>query len=227
VLAGGANLRIGGPKVGKSSLSTSWIAAWSRGEREFLGRGLVGSCPPVALCWVDQGLNDCARMLNTVGLLRLDGLVPPLTALWHAGRPLRLDPEGVEELAQWGEKHPGGLLIVDSFAVACRVLGLEEASGEFAAPFIELAEALEPFGVTLVVIHHASKGRAGDGPAMASRGSTALPAAASQIMSIDRVSPHNPGDRRQMLQAEGRVGPAVLLLIEREGADWPCHGCGY
>ena len=47
-------------------------------------------------------------MLNAVGLLRPDGLAPPLTALWHAGRPLHLDPEGVEELAQWAEKHPGG-----------------------------------------------------------------------------------------------------------------------
>ena len=226
VLAGCANLWVGGPKAGKSSLWASWIAAWSRGATEFLGRPLVGQCPPVALCWVDQGQNDCARMLNAVGLLRPDGLAPPLTALWHAGRPLHLDPEGVEELAQWGEKHPGGLLIVDSFAAATRPLALEEASGEFAAPFIELAEALEPFGVTLVVIHHASKGRAGEGPAMASRGSTALPAAASQIVAIARVSPQNPGDRRLMLQAEGRGGPAVHLLIERQGADWTCHGSG-
>jgi hypothetical protein len=59
---------------------------------------------------------------------------------------------------------------------------------------------------------------------MASRGSTALPAAASQIVSIARVSPQNPGDRRLMLQAEGRDGPAVDLLIERQGADWTCHG---
>jgi len=226
VLAGCANLWIGGPKVGKSSLWASWIAAWSRGEKEFLGRELVGQCPPVALAWTDQGQNDCARMLNAVGLLRPDGLAPPLTALWHAGQPAHLDPEGVEELAQWAEKHHGGLLLVDSFAAATRPLALEEASGEFAAPFIELAEALEPFGVTLVVIHHSSKGRAGEGPAMASRGSTALPAAASQIVSIARVSPQNPGDRRLMLQAEGRGGPAVHLLIERQGADWTCHGSG-
>jgi hypothetical protein len=227
VLAGCPNLWIGGPKVGKSSLWTSWIAAWSKGERNFLGHELVGPCPPVALAWTDQPERDSARMLSAVGLLQPDGsLAPPLTALWTAGRPLHLDPEGIEELAQWAEKHPGGLLILDSFAAACRVLALEEASGEFAAPFIELAEALEPFGVTLVAIHHSSKGRASEGPAMASRGSTALPAAASQIVSIARVSPQNPGDRRLMLQAEGRGGPAVYLLIERQGADWACHGRG-
>ncbi len=226
VLAGCPNLWIGGPKVGKSSLWTSWIAAWSRGEREFLGRELVGPCPPVALAWTDQPRNDSGRMLDAVGLLRPDGLAPPLKALWTSGEPLHLDPEGVEELAQWAEKNPAGLVIVDSFAAATRPLGLEEASGEFAAPFIELAEALEPFAITLVVIHHSSKGRAGEGPAMASRGSTALPAAASQIVSIARVSPQNPGDRRLMLQAEGRGGPAVHLLIERQGAAWSCHGSG-
>jgi hypothetical protein len=227
VLAGCPNLWIGGPKAGKSSLGTSWIAAWSRGEGEFLGRGLVGPCPPVALAWTDQPERDSARMLSAVGLLQPDGsLAPPLTALWTSGRPLHLDPEGIEELALWAERHPGGLLILDSFAAACRVLALEEASGEFAAPFIELAEALEPFAITLVVIHHASKARAGEGPAMASRGSTALPAAASQIVSLARVSPQNPGDRRLMLQAEGRGGPAVHLLIERQGADWTLHSSG-
>jgi hypothetical protein len=227
LLAGCPNMLIGGTKTGKTTLVASWIATWTRGAREFLGRELVGACPPVALCWVDQPERDSARMLAAAGLLKPDGsLAPPITALWTSGRPLHLDPEGVEALANWGEKHPGGLLILDSYAAATRTLALEEASGEFAAPFIELAEALEPFGITLVLIHHASKGRAGEGPAMASRGSTALPAAASQIVAISRVSPSNPADRRLLLQAEGRGGPAVHMLIEREGDAWTCHGSG-
>jgi len=227
LLAGCPNLLVGGPKCGKTTMVASWIAAWSRGAREFLGRELVGACPPVALCWVDQPERDSARMLAAAGLLKPDGrLAPPITVLWTHGRHLHLDPEGVEELAKWGEKHPGGLLILDSYAAATRTLALEEASGEFAAPFIELAEALEPFAITLVVIHHASKGRASEGPAMASRGSTALPAAASQIVAIARVSPSNPSDRRLLLQAEGRGGPAVHMLIERQGDVWTCHGSG-
>lgn len=227
LLAGCPNLLVGGPKCCKTTMVASWIAAWSRGAREFLGRELVGACPPVALCWVDQPERDSARMLAAAGLLKPDGsLAPPITALWTSGRALHLDPEGVEELANWGEEHPGGVLIVDSYAAATRTLALEEASGEFASPFIELAEALEPFGITLVLVHHASKGRAGEGPAMASRGSTALPAAASQIVAIARVSPQNPADRRLLLQAEGRGGPAVHMLIERHGDGWICHGTG-
>lgn len=228
VLSGCVNLWVAAPKVGKSSLWAAWIAAWARGAQEFLGRPLVGPCPPVALMWTDQPERDSARMLGAAGLLRPDGclLNPPITLLRTAGRPLHLDPEGVEEIAVWGEKHPGGLLVLDSYAATVRTLGLEEASAEFAGPLQEVLEAVEPFGITSVVIHHSSKGRTGEGPAMASRGSTALPAVASQILAIARVSPQNPADRRLLLQAEGRGGPAVHMLIEREGDGWRCHGSG-
>lgn len=228
VLSGCVNLWVAAPKVGKSSLWAAWIAAWARGAPEFLGRPLVGPCPPVALMWTDQPERDSARMLGAAGLLRPDGclLNPPITLLRTAGRPLHLDPEGVEELAVWGEKHPGGLLVLDSYAAAVRPLGLEEASAEFAGPLQEVLEAVEPFGITTVLIHHSSKGRAGEGPAMASRGSTALPATASQILALARVSPQNPADRRLLLQAEGRGGPALHMLIEREGDRWICHGSG-
>jgi hypothetical protein len=151
---------------------------------------------------------------------------PPITSLRTAGRPLHLDPEGVEELAVWGEKHPGGLLVLDSYAAAVRPLGLEEASAEFAGPLQEVLEAVEPFNITTLVVHHSSKGRASEGPAMASRGSTALPAVASQILALARVSPQNPADRRLLLQAEGRGGPAVHMLVERKEDCWICHGSG-
>jgi len=228
VLSGCVNLWVAAPKVGKSSLWAAWSGAWARGAPEFLGRPLVGPCPPVALQWTDQPERDSARMLGAAGLLRPDGclLNPPITLLRTAGRPLHLDPEGVEELAVWGEKHPGGLLVLDSYAAAVRPLGLEESSAEFAGPLQEVLEAVEPFGITTLVVHHSSKGRAGEGPAMASRGSTALPAAASQIVAIARVSPQNPADRRLLLQAEGRGGPALHMLIERHGDGWVCHGSG-
>ena len=228
VLSGCVNLWVAAPKVGKSSLWAAWIAAWARGSAEFLGRPLVGPCPPVALMWTDQPERDSARMLGAAGLLRPDGclLNPPITLLRTAGRPLHLDPEGVEELAAWGAEHPGGLLVLDSYAAAVRPLGLEEASAEFAGPLQEVLEAVEPFALTTLVVHNSSKGRAGEGPAMASRGSTALPAAASQIVAIARVSPQNPADRRLLLQAEGRGGPAVHMLIERDGDSWICHGSG-
>jgi hypothetical protein len=223
-----AHLLVAPPKVGKSSLGLGLVAAWHRGESTFLDRRLIGPCPPVILCWPDQGEQDCARMIRAAGLLAADGglLSPPLVALFHAGRPIHLDPEGIERLTELVSHHDEPLVILDSYSAATRPLGLEEASAEFAMPLVELIEAIEPYRATLLVIHHAGKARAAESPTSASRGSTALPAAASQVLSLVRVSPQNRADRRLMLAAEGRGGPQEHLLIERQGDDWICHGSG-
>lgn len=223
-----AHLFVAPPKIGKSSMGLALVAAWNRGEATFLDRRLIGPCPPVILCWPDQGEQDCARMIRSAGLLAADGglLSPPLVALFHAGRPIHLDPDGIERLAELVSQHPGALVIVDSYSAATRPLGLEEASAEFAMPLVELIEALEPYRTTLLVIHHAGKARSSESPTSASRGSTALPAAASQILSLAKVSPQNRADRRLMLSAEGRGGPQEHLLIERQGDKWICHGSG-
>jgi hypothetical protein len=223
-----AHLFVAAPKIGKSSMGLALVSAWHRGEPTFLDRKLIGSCPPVILAWPDQGEQDCARMIHNAGLLAPDGglLSPPLVALFHAGRPLHLDPEGIERLVDLVRRHPGALVIVDSYSAATRPLGLEEASAEFAMPLVELTEALEPHAATLLVIHHAGKARAGESPTSASRGSTALPAAASQVLSLARANPLNRADRRLILAAEGRGGPQEHLIIERNGDEWVCHGSG-
>ncbi len=94
-------------------------------------------------------------------------------------------------------------------------------------PINDLMEALEPHGATVVAIHHASKGRSGESATLASRGSTALPAAASQIISLGRVATGRPGepqDRRLVLKTEGRAGMPQHLLIERTEEGWISHG---
>jgi hypothetical protein len=223
-----AHLLVAPPKVGKSSLGLALVAAWHRREPTFLDRRLMGVCPPVILAWPDQGEQDCARMIRSAGLLGVDGglLSPPLVALFHAGRPIHLDPEGIERLVEEVRPHPGALVILDSYSAATRLLGLEEASAEFAMPLVGLMEALEPHQATLLVIHHAGKARSAESPTSASRGSTALPAAASQVLSLARVNSQNRADRRLMLSAEGRGGPQEHLLIERQGDKWICHGSG-
>lgn len=223
-----AHLLVAAPKIGKSSLGLALVAAWHRGEPCFLDQRLIGPCPPVILCWPDQGEQDCARMIGAAGLLAADGglLSPPLVALFHAGRPIHLDPEGIERLVDLASRHKGSLLILDSYSAATRPLGLEEASAEFAMPMVELIEALEPHQATLLVIHHAGKARSGESPTSASRGSTALPAAASQVLSLAKANPQSHADRRLMLSAEGRGGPQEHLLIERQGDEWICHGSG-
>jgi hypothetical protein len=226
LLAGSSHLLIALPKVGKSALLLGLIAAWSRGQ-SLLGRSFTAPCPEVLLAWPDQGEGDVARMLAAAGLLEANGhLRPPIAALWHAGRPLHLDDEGIATLAEEAAQRPGCLVVVDSYAAATRPLGLEEADAAFAGPLQALIEELDPTGATLLVVHHAGKGRAGEGPAALSRGSTALPAVPSMLLALAKANPADREDRRLLLHVEGRGGPPETLAIQRDEDRWTCCGTG-
>ena len=118
-------------------------------------------------------------------------------------------------------------MLVDSIAAVTGPLGIDENSAELAEPIRDLMEAIEPHGATVLAIHHASKGRAGESPTLASRGSTALPAVASQIINLARIASSNPGapsDRRIVVKTDGRAGEPQHLLIERTEQGWISHG---
>ncbi len=232
IIGGTLNLLVSLPKVGKTSFLLAWIAAWHRGQMAFLDRALIGSCPPVLIVGTDQPMADWGRMMQPLELLsstsRTRGKIqPPIVALFHAGRPLHLDPEGIERIASFAREHPELLIVVDSLAACMRPLGIAEESADFAGPIGDLMEAVEPFGATVVAIHHSNKGRASESATMASSGSTALPAVASQIIKLSRLANGQPcaTDRRLVIETEGRGGMPLRLLIERtEAGDWISHG---
>jgi hypothetical protein len=233
VIAGTLNLMVSLPKIGKTSLLLAWIAAWHRGDPHFLGRELAGSCPPVLIVGTDQPKADWARMMRPLGLLSTNEagtrgrLQPPIIALAHAGQPIHLDPEGIERITTIAKQYPGLLVVVDAIAACMRPLGIAEESADFAGPIGDLMEAVEPHGATVVAIHHSNKGRAGESATLASRGSTALPATASQIIKLGWVQSNQPSsaDRRVVVEAEGRGGLPVRMLIERdESGSWTSHG---
>ncbi len=214
VMPGRLNLLIALPKQGKTSLVLAWIAAHHRNEPAFLDRTLHGPCPPVLLVGTDQGSKDWGQMLVQASLAEQQGskvrIVAPLVALHHAGAPLHLDHEGIDRIAAYAQEHPGLLIIIDSFSACVAPLGLKEESPQIAEPIHDLMEQLEPHGATVVLIHHAGKGRAGEGASLASRGSTALPAVASQTIKLGPASA-NPSDPRKLLTTEGRGGSRLRL----------------
>ena len=224
ILKGCLNLLVALPKQGKTSLVVALIAAWHYGAGAFLDRPLLGPCPPVLVIGTDQGQADWGRLLQPAGLVDADGrILPPIVMLAHAGRPVHLNPEGIDLIAEQAQQMPGLLVVIDSLAACIAPLGLKEESPEVAMPVVELMEQLEPHGATVILIHHASKGRAGEGASSASRGSTALPALASQILKLGPAS-QNPNDHRRVLQTEGREGSPQALVIRREGAGWELLG---
>jgi nicotinamidase-related amidase len=226
IMAKALNLLVALPKIGKTSLMLAMIGAWRQSQGSFLGAQLIGGCPPVLVVGTDQPVSDWGRMLQQVGLLEGETLASPIVGLFHRGAPLHLDAEGIERVAAFAQDHPGLLILLDSVAACTGPLGLDENSAEIVEPINDLMEAVTPHGATVVAIHHASKGRAGQGATMASRGSTALPAAASQVLELSRVQT-NPGaapDRRLVLRTEGRGGLPEQILIERGDDGWICHG---
>lgn len=222
------NLVIAAPKVGKTSLLIEAIAAWHKGE-DFLGKRFHGECPPVLIVGSDQPQSDWGRMLQKVGLVSEERrLLEPIVGLFHSGAPLSLDPEGIERIVSYAKKHPGLLVVIDSYARCVSSLGLSERDAEIAGPLADLQEALGPYGATIVVIHHANKG-GHESASMASRGSTALPAAVSQILHLTRLEQSEGSSMggKRMLTTEGRGGaPEKMLLELSEEGRWIFRGDG-
>jgi len=230
LMARGLNLYIAPPKCGKTSLVMQMISQWAAGASTYLGRKFCVPCPPVLVVGPDMPEGDWGHMLRDLGLLQDDlRLKKPLVALFTAGQPLTLDEEGIERIAQYAAKHPGLLVVLDSVHTATVRLGISENDPEISQPLLGLIEALEPHGATVLAIHHANKARMGETPTLASRGSSAIPALASHMVGMSRLTqqtqPNGKADRRVVLKTEGRGGMPLELLVERvEGAGWICHG---
>ncbi|QEY31517.1 hypothetical protein EVJ50_03885 [Synechococcus sp. RSCCF101] len=227
LLRGCLNLLLGLPKSGKTSLVMDLLARWHRGETEFLGLPLIGPCPPVLVVGVDMPEADWRRLLRQVDLIGPDNVLrEPIVGLFHKGRPLTLDPEGVERIASYAEQHPGLWIIGDSYAELTRGLGVEEKDADFAEPASDLLEEVLPLGATLVLLHHMGKALSGGAASEASRGTTALPALASQLLKITGVAKGDnwADDRRRILSSDGRGGEPVQLVMERRDGVWVSHG---
>ena len=94
-----------------------------------------------------------------------------------------------------------------------------------ADPFIDFLEAVAPFKATTICIHHSNRGGAGKSATFTSRGSTALPGAASQTLDVSRLKPDDINDNRRILFTEGRLAEPVKLLCQFNGdAGWSYCG---
>jgi hypothetical protein len=220
LMPGCINLVVGLPKVGKSSLLIGLLMAWSAGSPSFLGPNLHGHCPPCFVVGTDQPESDWAAIIGT------SDLPLPFVALWSSGSPLYLTEEGIAALEGHAAANPGALFLLDSYFACTAPMGLEENSPAYAAPLLQLQAALAPHNATIVVLHHSNKGAGTSSATAASRGTTALPAIASQVVAMAWLKPTDGAqvDRRVVLKSEGRGGKPTQLLIERTDNGWISHG---
>ena len=234
VIQGTTNLIVALPKVGKSRLVCQLIGALARSDSHFLGQRLSAPCPPVLIVGTDQPEQDWAQCLEMAGLLTDDDRMHPcIHKLFHTGAPLHLDEEGIVTIAEICQSNTEMLVVVDSYAKCTASLGIPEADSLYAAPLMDLQEAIAPSNATLIVIHHSNRAAVGGRASMSSRGTTALPAAVSQTVSLAWANSgdSNPlarQDRRVKLVTEGRAGKPLELLVEQadSGREWILHGSG-
>ena len=232
VMAATTTLVVALPKVGKSRLMTMMLGRIQRGDSSFLGQELPAAKPLILIVGPDQTENDWQECLLRAGLSDAEGnLDDAIVGLFHKGCPLHLDEDGIDQILEYCRQHPELIILFDSYAAATAALGLEEKSSSYADPLIDLQEAIAPYSASLIVIHHSNRHSAKGRASSASRGTTALPAAVSQTVSLAWVSdpednPLAPADYRIKVTTEGRAGRPLDLLIEQvdEGFNWISHG---
>jgi hypothetical protein len=226
------NLLVSVPKAGKTTLIIGAIAAWHYGQTQYLGQAFNGPCPAVVIIGVDMPRSRWMPLLGRFGLAeQLDDqhwrLLPegPIKGLFSQTEPVHLDAEGLSRIAEVASHYKGCLLLADSYAKLTGPLGLREGDSSFAGPLGDLQEAVSPFETTLVVIHHAGHTRKGEGAVAASRGTTALPAAVSQVIGLSWFNrSQSKADKRLLLETEGRGGEPLQLLIQQHATGWDCLG---
>lgn len=230
IMAGTFNLLVAPPKVGKSALMVGMISAWFHGEESYLGQPLHGTCPKVYIVGTDQPESDWHTLFEREGLVDQDGnMAGPIEMLWHTGAPLHLTEGGIAHLGEIAEANPGSLFLLDSYHACVAALGIDEATSAFDGPARKLAEALAPHKATLAMIHHTNKSVSGGNATNASRGSNALPAAASLTILMNWFKQPAEGqtqnDHRVVLKTQGRA-KGTTLLIELQDDGWIHHGDG-
>ena len=228
IMSADANLLISLPKCGKTTLIIDLIATWSRGNDEFLGQKLIGKCPPVIIVGTDMTTSRWMPLLHRFGLAEKVAAtkykpIEPIVGVFAANNPLHLTQEGLERIAEIARNNKGALFLFDSFAKLVAPLGLKESSEEIAHPLADLQEVLAPYKCTSVIIHHSGKTKE-DSPVLASRGSTALTAAVSQIISLSWFKrEEDRQDKRILMRTMGRAED-IQLLMSQETSGWMLEG---
>jgi hypothetical protein len=103
-------------------------------------------------------------------------------------------------------------------------LGLREGSNVYAGPAEDVQDVCTLQTITLVLLHHSGHSRQGEGAVAASRGTTALPAAFSQVINMTWFKrKENKADKRMLLETEGREEDLQLLILQNTGG-WNLEG---
>ncbi|NEO88134.1 MAG: AAA family ATPase [Spirulina sp. SIO3F2] len=125
-------------------------------------------------------------------------------------------PQLYEECKEW---QPDFILI-DSLSSISAKSCISENDKEYARPVLELVDVAKQTNCHIMLIHHSSRMHG------QSRGSTAIPAAVSQVLSIKRVSENIDDTRRHITFTKSRSRrPAKYeIVLNPETKSWTLEG---
>ena len=230
IVEGNLTMVISQPKVGKSALIGAFLGQLSSGSTEYLGKDIIGQKRSIYICGTDQPLNDWVKILIPAGLAQRTAsgkvkLLDPIKRVWHKGKPIHLTEESIEMLYGIAKEDAGAIFVFDAFASLISGLGLDENHAACVEPVRMLSEALSPSGATIILLHHSSGSNEDARAVKASRGTTALPAEASQVLKLDWLLPEDKHDNRVKISTAGRNSTPVDMVIEQiDRAVWVDHG---
>ena len=151
-------------------------------------------------------------------------MLGPIKGLFSKSEGIQLDDAGLARIADLASANPGGLFLCDSYTKLTSKLGLKESANTYAGPAEDVQEVCAPHSITVVLLHHSGHSRQGEGAVAASRGTTALPAAFSQVINLTWFKrKESKADKRVLLETEGREEDLQLLILQNTGG-WTLEG---
>jgi RecA-family ATPase len=138
-----------------------------------------------------------------------------------------LDEYWLSSIEEKLRAHGPLIVLLDSYSAAIRALGLDENKTESAMPLMKLHNLVHQYNSTLIVIHHSNKA-GGDGNAVrASRGSSAITAAADNLIEMKAYkNEQDDGVKKYELHVEGRAEAEAAPLIgySKHSSEWVSCG---
>ena len=232
IMASQINIILALAKTGKTLFILQFLAALINGEDSFLGKKLSGhdNNQHILICGPDMNEADWAECLDTSGLLLDDELIGDgRIELLTAEHTFNLDDDGIDFIANKAQQHPGLIVLLDSYTKAMEGMGYQDKDTSYGDPLSALADAVAPWGATVIVIHHVSKGNRNASPVLAGRGSMRMSEIASWIIKMQFVKEESidsssdglvTGPRKISTTGRGR---SIELIAEMDD-DGKWHG---
>ena len=228
VMRQATNLVFALPKVGKTRLMLALLSHFIRGRGEFAGIPLHPGPEKLLILGPDQSENSWSRYLRDVGLGDEAGkFSDSIVAMTSAETYFQLDDYWLSRIESVLREHGPLVVLLDSYSAATRSLGVDENKPEAAVPLMKLHNLVAQYDSTLIVIHHANKSGGEGSAARASRGSSAISAAADNLIEMCRFTgEEESGVKKYELRVEGRAETdgTPLVGFSKQSNEWTSYG---